>query len=74
MEVNDYWDDLSIEGENWDDIPYEELCRRADGLPPITDYVCIDTRSVLERYPILMVILVIGVLTPLLGLLQYYLF
>lgn len=71
MEVNDYWDDLSLDGENWDDIPLEELWRRADGHPPRIDYVCVDTRSVFEKYPILITILL---LTPTLGLLQYYLF
>jgi len=40
---------LTLEGESFDDIPYEELCRRAEGLPPRTDYVCVDTREWYEK-------------------------
>lgn len=45
-----YQSQLLLEGESFDGIPYEELCRRADGLPPSTDYVCVDTRTFYEKY------------------------
>lgn len=45
-----YQSQLLLEGEPFDGIPYEELCRRADGLPPSTDYVCVDTRTFYEKY------------------------
>lgn len=41
---------LTLEGESFDGVPYEELCRRADGLPPTTDYTCVDTRTFYEKY------------------------
>lgn len=56
---------LTLKGENFDDIPYEELCRRAEGLPPKTDYVCVDTREWWEKYSffcwILLLTMVLGV-------------
>lgn len=54
MEVNE---GLYLKGENWDDIPIEELWRRADGLPPRRYYECIDTRSLLEKHPVVKSIL-----------------
>lgn len=45
-----YQSQLLLEGESFDDIPYEELCRRADGLPPTKDYTCVDTRTFYDKY------------------------
>lgn len=54
MAIDTGWkSSLTLEGERFDDIPYEELIRRADGLTPRTDYVCIpkvDDRSFYEKY------------------------
>lgn len=56
---------LTLKGESFEDIPYEELCRRANGLPPRTNYVCVDTRGWYEKgtffWGILLLTMVLGV-------------
>jgi len=62
---------LTLKGENFDEIPYEELCRRSNGLPPKTDYVCVDTKEWWEKGTLFWVILL---LTIVLGLVELILF
>lgn len=62
---------LTLKGERFDDIPYEELCRRANGLPPKTDYVCVDTREWWEKGTFFWGILLLTVLLSVLELVLF---
>ena len=53
MELHD-WDhevSLALKGENHDSILLEELIRRADGLPPRTDYVRVYEKTLWQKIP-----------------------
>lgn len=62
---------LTLKGERFEDIPYEELCLRANGLPPRTNYVCVDTREWYNKGTFFWGILL---LTIVLGLVEWVLF